>query len=148
MNTFSFHAWREMSRVTKEGLLKNKNVSRSLKKNLLTNKHKHHYSPLLKRMQLTCTSWEESLKTDDDGPIVRGTHTDPVKNRMYLPLRDFFLFITSLKSNLCTALTTQNITEDDCITWHAQNTTALHRLTVTSKGRSPLASANHSQYQL
>jgi hypothetical protein len=45
-----------------------------LKKNLLENNHKHHYSLLLKRMQLTCTSWKGSLITDDDGPIVRGKH--------------------------------------------------------------------------
>ena len=50
-----------------------------------------------------------------------------------------------------------NTTENDCIIWHAQNKTALQvsvfltgirRLTVTRKGRSPLPSANHSQYQL
>jgi len=43
-------------------------------------------------MQLTCTSWEGSLKTDDDGPIVRGQHIDPVKNHKYLALHDFFVY--------------------------------------------------------
>jgi hypothetical protein len=33
-------------------------------------------------------------------------------------------FVTSLKSNLCTALTTLNTTGNNCIIWHAQNTTA------------------------
>jgi len=34
-------------------------------------------------------------------------------------------FVTSLKSNLCTALTTRNITGNECINSHAQNTTVL-----------------------
>jgi hypothetical protein len=54
-------------------------------------------------------------------------------------------FITSLKYYLCTALTTQNTTENNCIISHVQNTTALqpilfltgiHRLFVTKKGQS------------
>jgi hypothetical protein len=34
-------------------------------------------------------------------------------------------FVTSLKPNLCTALSIQNTAENDCIISHAQNTTAL-----------------------
>jgi hypothetical protein len=85
-----------------------------------------------------------------------GENTDPVKNHKYLALHDFFVY-NKPKSNLCTALTTRNTTGNDCIIWHAQNTTALQvsvfltgtpRLMVTNKGRSPLPSANHSQDQL
>ena len=65
--------------------------------------------------------------------------------------------MTSLKSNLYAALTTQNTTGHDCTTTHAKNTTTLrpnvflteiHRLLVTNKGRSAFPSANHCQGQL
>jgi hypothetical protein len=67
-----------------------------------------------------------------------------------------FPFITGIKSNLCTALISQNNAENSCIISHAQNTTVLHcnvllmgihRLPITNKGRSPFPSANHSQGQ-
>jgi hypothetical protein len=67
-------------------------------------------------------------------------------------------FITSLKSNLCTALTTRNTTENITVfISHAQNTTALqpnlfltgiHQLLVTNKGPSPFLSAKNCQGQL
>ena len=65
-------------------------------------------------------------------------------------------FITSPKSNLCAALTTQNTTESNCIISHAQNTTALqlniflsgiYRLLIRSKGPSAFPSANNCQGQ-
>jgi hypothetical protein len=52
------------------------------------------------------------------------------------------LFITTLKSNLCTTLNTANVTQINCIISHAQNTTALQftifsirtlRLLITNK---------------
>jgi hypothetical protein len=63
-------------------------------------------------------------------------------------------FITSLKSNLCTALSTHNTNR---IISHAQNTTArqlnvflagMHRLLVTNKGGSAFPSTNNCQGQL
>jgi len=66
-------------------------------------------------------------------------------------------FITSLKSDICTALTTQNTTENNCIISHAQTTTALqpnvslnvlHRLLATDNGGSDFLHANHCQGQL
>jgi hypothetical protein len=57
--------------------------------------------------------------------------------------------ITSLKSNLCTAITTQNTTQNNCIISHAKNMTALqlnvfltgiHQLLVTNKGGSDFSS--------
>jgi hypothetical protein len=66
-------------------------------------------------------------------------------------------FVTSLKSNLCTALTTQKTAENICITSHAQNTTALllnvfltgiHRLLVTNKGGLAFHSENRFQGQM
>jgi hypothetical protein len=92
--------------------------------------------------------------------MVGGNRIDPVKTRVSITARRilfFFLFITSLKSNLCTALTTQNTTKNNCINSHAQNTTALefylfltriHRLLVTNKTLSPFPSANCCQSEL
>jgi hypothetical protein len=40
-------------------------------------------------------------------------------------------FITSLKSDTCTALTTQNTRENNCIISHAQTTTALQPNVIT-----------------
>ena len=63
------------------------------------------------------------------------------------------LFLTtSLKSNLRKAVATHNTTQNKCIFWHAQNTTALQLglfvtgifwLLVTSTGRLVFPSANH-----
>lgn len=89
-------------------------------------------------------------------------HTDYPKN-LSLWLNDLITagrhyvgvsFITSLKSNSCTALTTQNTTggKKYCIISRAQNTTALqnnvfttemHRLPVAITGGSAFYSANH-----
>ena len=66
-------------------------------------------------------------------------------------------FVRSLNSNLCTGLTTQKTKENNYITSHTQNTTALqpnifstavYRLVVTHKGRFAFYSANHCQGQL
>jgi hypothetical protein len=68
-----------------------------------------------------------------------------------------FLFVTSLKSNLGTVLTTYNTAENNCIISHAQNTTAfkaselltgVHRVLVTNKGLLGFSSTNNSQGQL
>ena len=61
-------------------------------------------------------------------------------------------FVTCLKSNSCTALTTQYIAGKSFFNLHALNTTALQLKLfitglVTSSGRSALPSANHSQGQ-
>ena len=125
------------------------------------------YCLLLKRMQLTFTASVGSLNTGND--CRRKTHT--VKN-MSLSLHDLpstgrrllgVSFITSLKSNLWTALTTQNTTKIIVLTLslshthththtHTQNTTALQlnvllnvicQLLVTSKGRSTFPNSNN-----
>jgi len=66
-------------------------------------------------------------------------------------------FLRSLKSNLCTALTVWNITENNCYILHAQNTTAfqanvfltgIHPLLATNNGRSTFPSTNNCQGQL
>jgi hypothetical protein len=96
-----------------------------------------------------------SVRRRDDG---REENTDSVENES-LSLHDLLStdrlllgvsFITSFKSNLCTALTTQNTTESNCIISHAHNTTALqpnvflteNNRFVTNTGRSPFFSAN------
>jgi hypothetical protein len=82
--------------------------------------------PSLKRMQLTFTACVESLNTHDDGQVktYRSCQTHETLLLHYLLSTGRHLlsvsFITSLKSNLRTALSTiQNI----CIISHAQNTT-------------------------
>ena len=68
--------------------------------------------PLLKRMQLSCTAWVESLKTSEDG---REKHRDHVKKYAPLSLHDLstgrrllgVAFVTSVKLNSCTPLTIQ-----------------------------------------
>jgi hypothetical protein len=68
-----------------------------------------------------------------------------------------FTFVTGLKSNLRTPLTTRNSTEHNCIISHAQNTsslqanaflTGLYQLMVTNKARSAFPSTNHYQGQM
>jgi hypothetical protein len=90
----------------------------------------YHYCLLLKRMQLTCTAWVESLYTRDKG---QGKNIQ-CKEHESLSLYDLLStgrylldvsFITILMSNLCTALTTYNSTKNNFIISHAQNTTAL-----------------------
>jgi hypothetical protein len=121
------------------------------------------YCPLLKRMQLTFTAWVVSFNTcDDEGG--GGGHIDHVKNISPYHCVTFFPLvaicwpvITRLMSNLCTSLTTQNTTENNCIISHAQNTTALqsnlfltgiHRLLVRNKGWSGFLIENNCQGQL
>ena len=67
-------------------------------------------------------------------------------------------FITSLKSNICTALTTWNTAVNNCIILHAQNTTALqtcifeleytNQSLFTSEGQPVFRNAGHCQCQL
>jgi hypothetical protein len=99
--------------------------------------------------------------------MVGGKHTYRYcQKQESLSLRDFrstgrhlsgVSFITSLKSDICTGLTTQNTTENKCIISHAQTTTAIqshvffnviHRLLATGKGGSDFLRANHCQGQL
>jgi hypothetical protein len=63
-------------------------------------------------------------------------------------------FVTSLKLNLCTALATQNATENKCVSSHSQNTialqpnvflTAIRRSPVTNMGRSVFSIAGNCQ---
>ena len=120
------------------------------------------YRPLPKRVLLTCTTWMESHNTGDDG---RGKRIDPVETEL-LAFLDLLatgrrllgvLFVAGQKSNLCTALATQNTTENNCIVLHAQNASSLHPdvlLTgmhwwvVTSKGMSAFPTTNNCQGQL
>jgi hypothetical protein len=79
------------------------------------------YLPLHKTVLLTCTKWIESHNAGDDG---RGKRIDPVEIGLlaFLDLSATgqhllgVLFVTGVKSNLCTALTTQNTIENNCIT--------------------------------
>jgi hypothetical protein len=89
------------------------------------------YWSFLKRMYLTCTAWVESLDTPGN---CRRENIQIISKIYASILRDLLitgrhllgvLFVTSLKSNLRTALTTQNTTENNCIISHSQNTTAL-----------------------
>ena len=66
-------------------------------------------------------------------------------------------FTTSLMSELCTAISTKNTTDNECFNSHAQNTTALqdnvpltgiHRLLIRNKGRWDFPSAKDCQAQL
>ena len=113
-----------------------------------------NYCLLLKIMQLRCTEWVNSLNIRDDR---RDIYIERVKKSIYhcmgffplVAICQVFSFITRLNSNLCTALTTCNAIQYNSIISHAQNTTTLqpnvlvtglHRLLVTNKGRSALAS--------
>jgi len=73
---------------------------------------------------------------------VGGKHIQPVKNTSLLALYDRLstghhllgvVFITSLKSNLCTALTTRYTTGHYSTNSHAQNTTALQSNVFSSR---------------
>ena len=65
--------------------------------------------------------------------------------------------LRSLQSHLCSALTVQNITENNYVILHEQNTTAfqlnvfltgIHPLPATNNGRSAFPSTNNCQGQL
>jgi hypothetical protein len=118
---------------------------------LTTHNALRKYRRLLKRIQLTFTVWVQSLNTPYVGgeKIYRSCQKyDSLSLHDLLSTGHHLLgvsFTTSLKRNLCTALSKQNTTENNCIISHAQNTTALqpnvfltgiHLLLVTSKGRS------------
>jgi hypothetical protein len=105
--------------------------------------------PLLKTMQLTRTALVYSLNTRD------GFCWSTYRSCHLTVSRSFFSpFITSLKLHLCTALSTLNYTENNCIISHAQNTTAfrpseflslIRPYLVTNKVRSHLHSAYHCE---
>jgi hypothetical protein len=116
---------------------------------------------------MTSTVWVVSLNTRNDGRDGGGGAYRAHKKHGYHSMTYFLThigcdlfgvsFITSLKSKLRTALSTQNTTEKNCIMSHAQNTTAVqvnilltgvHRLLVTNKGLSALPSSNHCQGRL
>ena len=99
---------------------------------------------------MICTAWIESLNTHDKGR--EETYRSCQKHKS-LSLHDLLYtgrhllsvsFITSLKPNLCTALTTQNTTENNYIISRVQNATALrpnvfligiHRSLLTKNSR-------------
>jgi hypothetical protein len=116
-------------------------------------------------MQMTCTAWVESLNTSNHSR--KKTNRSCQKHEYYW-WRSFFTntgrhllgvsFITSIKSNLHTALTAENTTANNCIILHTQDTTELHtnvfltgiaRLLVTKDGRLSPVQVNyklHSHY--
>jgi len=115
-------------------------------------------SSLLKRMQMTCIEWVQSLKTRGE------KRTDPVQKRGCLSLYNLVhltntgspfvrCFVCNKpKVKLCTALTTQNTTANNCFVSHAQNTTALqfnvsltgiYRLAVKNQGMISWPNAKH-----
>jgi hypothetical protein len=113
-------------------------------------------------MQLICAAWIESVNTDDKWG--GGTYRS-CRRRESLSLPDLLstgrlllrvLFITSLKPILCTALTTQNATENKCITSTRTKRDCVpvqcicnRNTSVTGhKGQSAFRTANHCQGQL
>jgi hypothetical protein len=84
------------------------------------------YRRLVQRMQLVSPESVESLKARDDGreKTYRSIqkHESPSLHDLLYTGRHWLdlSFITSLKSNLCTVLTTQNAIENNCINSHAQ----------------------------
>ena len=107
-------------------------------------------------MQLTCTAWVVRYIIHDSE---RGWNKRSCQKYEFPSLHDviFLSFITSLKSNLCTAQTTYDTTENNCIILHAQNVntfqpnvflSGVHRLLVTNSRRSPFPTANRCQGQL
>jgi hypothetical protein len=112
---------------------------------------------------MALTLWVASRNTHDDG---RGKTYRSCRKHESLWLHDLLstghhlsevCFIRSWTSNLPTAITTYNITENNCTTSHAQTTTALHtnvfltrihRLLVTNREVSAFPSANDCQGQL
>lgn len=112
-------------------------------------------------MKSNWTAWVKSLKTGDDG---RGggiygscqKHESLSVHKLLFITRHLFRdsFMTTLKSNFCTALTAQNTTQNNCIFLHSSNTTELqsnvfltwiHQLLVASNGRWAYLNANNSQ---
>jgi hypothetical protein len=106
---------------------------------------------------MTFTAWVQFLNNCDDS---RGTTYRFCRKHKFVSLLGIVStgwrllgvpFVTVLKSNLCTAVTTQNTTENNCTMSQEQNTTALqpdvfstgvHRLLVTNTGPSGFSSAN------
>lgn len=90
------------------------------------------YRSLLQRIQFTCTAWVDSLNPHDGRVNTEGV----CQKQQSLSLTDLLStgdhlldisFIISLQPNLCTSLTTQNIT-DNCIIFQAQ--TRLHCISL------------------
>ena len=113
------------------------------------------YCLLLMRIQLTFAAWAESLNTRDDG---RGKTYRSCQKHLFVSLHTaVILFITIIKSILCTPLTKCDTTDHNSTTSYAQNTTAIqptvycagiHRLLVVNTGLSASTSANNCQGQL
>jgi hypothetical protein len=109
------------------------------------------------------TAWVQSLNAWADG--LGNTHRSCQQHES-LTLHDFLStghhllvvsFITSLKSKVCTALTTCNTAVNNCIILHAQTTTTLwtevfwtgiHQSLFSSEGQSAFGNAGDCQGQL
>lgn len=108
---------------------------------------------------MTCTAWVVTA-------IVKGKKYRSCQKHEPLSLQNLLssahclkgvTFLTSLKSNLCVPLMTQNTTQNKCINSHAKTMTALqlhalltgiHQLLVTSKTGLVSSSASNCQVQL
>jgi hypothetical protein len=83
----------------------------------------HQYCPLLKRIQLSFTArtYSFSTRNDCDEKTYRSCQKhESLSHRDLSTDRHLFgvSFLSSLKSNLCTALITQNTTQNKSITFH------------------------------
>jgi hypothetical protein len=122
------------------------------------------YRYLLHSIHFTCTAWLKSLNPHDDS---RTNRERVCQKHESLPLIDFLStrghlidisFIRSLKPNLCTALTTQNTTDNNCTIIHARTNMTALQLTLrcteirwslaTNKEYSNFPGLNHCQGQL
>jgi len=114
-------------------------------------------------MQLTCIAWVESpgSRVYGKGKIYRSCQKHENLSLPYflsiLPFVWCFVYYDPPCQISCTALTTQNTTENNCITLYAKYTYALHynvfltgarRLLVTNKWGLSFPSANNCQGQL
>jgi len=114
-------------------------------------------------MQLTCIAWVEPPDSRDDGKgkIYRSCQKhDNLSLPCFISILPFvwcFVYYDSQCKISCTAVTTQNTTENNCIILYAKYTHALyyniflsgaHRLLVTNKWRLSFPSANNCQGQL
>jgi hypothetical protein len=118
------------------------------------------YCPLLNIMQMACKVWVGSVLTLAN--TVEGKRIKSCQKRASLSLHDLLAtcrrsFTTSLKTNMRSALTTQNTTQNNCIISHAQTTTALQpnahltgirRSLVINKGGSAFPRGKKCQGQM
>jgi hypothetical protein len=121
------------------------------------------WRPLLKRIQFTCIAWVESSDSRDDGKgkIYRYCQKHGNLSLPYLlsilSFVWYFVYYEPPCQISCTALSSQNTTENNCIILCAKNTYALyhnvfltgtHRLLVTNKWGLSFPTANNCQGQL